>query len=280
MKFYVPELAVATLLPAQQAFQSKFGGKPWGFPIRHWPHCAECGTPMALLAQLAHAPPALRLAADGDVLHLFQCPQGGCSSYDFRAGCTAGLIVKQAELTQGLTQAPAACEDTQEIRLNVELWITGWTEQEDGIAENLTAAFFDWDQFDDLPEDFQSFGFDASRRTKSGSVPLWGGNGVAEHPAAPFEFLMQINTSLVVRGAMPAADAIGCHTRINQADGGSRDLPVSDHARRETAPWFAQQDEGEDVFHVEFANFGSDGTAYVFINRSTSPPGIAWSWSR
>lgn len=235
---------------------------------------------MALLAQLPHAPPALVLGDEADVLHLFQCPEGGCSSYDFQAGCTAGMIVKQAELTQGLTEAPAPSENREGIALNGELWITGWTEQEDGIAESLTEAFFDWEQFDALPESIQSFGFEACRRTKSGSVPLWGGNGIAQHPPAPFEFLMQVGTSLCLHGPMPAADAMGCDTRINHAQGDGGHLPVSGNAKKANAPWFAQQDEGADGFYVEIANFGSDGTAYVFIDRSTSPPRIAWSWSR
>lgn len=297
MKFYVPILKIATLMPPQQNLQPKLGGKPWGFPIQRWPICKECGTPMALLAQIPHDPPAIDLGNDSYVLHLFQCPVGGCSSYDYQAGCSSGLVVKRDELTQGFTEAPsidhlprnamavpasgmAPADPASEIPLNGELWISGWTEHEDGIPASIRHAFFDWDQFQDLPNEVQNLGFETRWRTKTGSVPLWGGNGVAEYPPAPFEYLMQIGTFLFLPGEMPSPDQMGCSARINIAGESGRDLPVSEHAKLDNAPWFAQQDEGDDRFYVEIANFGTDGTAYVYINRQVSPPDVVWAWSR
>ncbi len=296
MKFFVPRLAIATLLPQQRALQAKFGGKPWGFPIDQWPTCAECSAPMALLAQLPHAPPALIIGEDA-VLHLFQCPVAGCSSYDYLAGCTAGFVLKRQELLEGLTEAPRVEQLRQyafvgyddgavpppaihEIPLNGEVWITGWHEHDDGIPETMREAFYKAEQFDALPENIRDLAYKTGWRTKIGSVPLWPAYGVAEHPPTPFEYLMQIDTSLIVGGQMPDAEAMGCDTRINDAGGGGSHVPVSENAKRANAPWFAQRDEGADEFYIQFANFGSDGTAFVFINRTTSPPEIIWSWSR
>jgi hypothetical protein len=62
-------------------------------------------------------------------------------------------------------------------------------------------------------------------------------------------------------------------------------LPV--HTDTATAPWRAVQElDRDDEYYVEFANFGSDGTAYVFIDRETTrhepfSSGIAergWGW--
>lgn len=39
-------------------------------------------------------------------------------------------------------------------------------------------------------------------------------------------------------------------------------------------------EKGAPSFGVDFANFGSDGTGFVFIDRSASPPELRWFWSR
>ena len=31
---------------------------------------------------------------------------------------------------------------------------------------------------------------------------------------------------------------------------------------------------------ADFANFGSDGVAYIFIDRTAAPPNILWFWNR
>ena len=51
-------------------------------------------------------------------------------------------------------------------------------------------------------------------------------------------------------------------------------------ARRENAPSEVQQETGESGYSVTFANFGSDGTAFVFIDREAAPPRILLFWNR
>jgi hypothetical protein len=52
-----------------------------------------------------------------------------------------------------------------------------------------------------LPEEFQfPYNFDDRLRTKSGGVPYWTANGPAKVPPRPFDYLMQIDTFLSIRG--------------------------------------------------------------------------------
>jgi hypothetical protein len=57
--------------------------------------------------------------------------------------------------------------------------------------------------------------------------------------------------------------------------------PVPSAAKRENAPWNATQElDRDDEYYVEFANFGSDGTAYIFIDRERTPPRAIFFWNR
>jgi len=311
MKIFVPRLTVASLQPPQSALMPKFGGLPWGFPVERWPVCRECASSMALLAQLPHdAAAALDLGGDAHVLHLFQCPTGGCSSYAYEAGCTASLILRCEELGEGLTEPPAgppapnpyvAISRTLETgeteverfapaQMNGELWISGWDEYEDGARADQRDVYFDASRFFDADEDeqepfrkLQASDEDSFRfRTKAGGFPYWGGNGPTP-PEGAFEFLLQIDTFLDVKGALPKPDEIGCDVFLLSAQQGYDEeahLRVPDDKRRANAPWSAQQSSSDGAFYVEFANFGTDGTAYVFIDRAHSPPRVTWAWSR
>jgi hypothetical protein len=98
----------------------------------------------------------------------------------------------------------------------------------------------------------------------------------------PFDYLMQIDTYLIIQGRLPDPSAIGCDVYVHGANSQileTRRVPGG--ARRENAPWSAMQDLDEaDEYYVEFANFGTDGTAYVFIDRETTPPGAVFFWNR
>jgi hypothetical protein len=252
--------------------------------------------PMALLAQLPHHAPALDFGDSRWVLHLFQCTTAGCSTWSHDEGCNAAFILPRGALGEGLTPAlPTAAErpvnawiegsTPVDHSMHGELWITGWTEYEDAIPQNLRPAYFDHDAFYALPEKLQfPHDFDCRLSTKAGGVPYWtpnGPGGLPGIPPRPFDYLMQIDTCLSIQGRMPEPSAIGCDVYLHEANGGMAACPAPAAAKRENAPWNAVQTPGsDDEYSVEFANFGSDGTAYVFIDREAVPPRALFFWNR
>jgi len=273
----------------------KLGGLPWGFPAAMWPSCRKCSVPMALLAQLPHRHPALDFGDSRWVLHLFQCTTTGCSTWSYDEGCNAAFILPREALGEGLTPPPQVVSDRPVYvwvtgsmpvvhSMHGELWIAGWKEHEDAIPQHMSSAYFDPRAFGALPEEFQfphNFG---DPRTKAGGVPYWTANGpwgLPKIPSRPFDYLMQIDTFLSISGRLPDPSVIGCDVFVHDANGRMERRPVPDAAKRDNAPWTAMQErDRDDEYCVEFANFGSDGTAYVFIDRGTTPPRAVFFWNR
>jgi hypothetical protein len=84
----------------------------------------------------------------------------------------------------------------------------------------------------------------------------------------------------MLSGALPDPTAVGCDvSRYQGRQLETRQAPSN--ARRENAPWSVMQQVGEDDDHeVQFANFGSDGTLYVFIDRQATPSSVLLFWNR
>jgi hypothetical protein len=73
MRYFVPEIRLASELPTQACIQDKLGGLPWGVTASRWPMCSDCGKPQSLLAQFVHDASRLDLGRQGRALFLFQC---------------------------------------------------------------------------------------------------------------------------------------------------------------------------------------------------------------
>jgi hypothetical protein len=250
---------------------------------------------MALLAQLPHDSPALDLGDPRWVLHLFQCTTAGCSTWSYDEGCNAAFILPREALGESLTPMPQAIVERPVYArvagiapvghsMHGELWITGWNEHEDAIPQDMSPAYFDPVAFDALPEKFQfPHGFDHRLSTKTGGVPYWTANGpggLPDIPPSPFDYLMQIDTHVFIQGRLQDPPTIGCDVYLREANGRMERRPVGDAARRENAPWEAYESDRDGEYVVEYANFGTDGTAYVFIDRQTSPPRALLFWNR
>jgi hypothetical protein len=230
------------------------------------------------------------------VLHLFQCTTAGCSTWSYDEGCNAAFMLPREALGEGPTPAPQAVTKRPvnawisgstpvDHSMHGELWITGWDEHEDAIPPHMRPAYFDPGTFGALPAEFQfPHDFDHRLRTKAGGVPHWTANGpggLPEIPGRHFDYLMQIDTSLTVQGPLPDPSSVGCDVYLHQANGQMETRPVPSAAKQENAPWSAMQEaDRNDEYYVEFANFGSDGIAYVFIDRQTTPPRAVLSWNR
>jgi len=46
------------------------------------------------------------------------------------------------------------------------------------------------------------------------------------------------------------------------------------------APWIITHERSANHHYAGFTNLGSDGTAYVFIDRTRQPHGVKWYWNR
>ena len=291
---FIPRFEVATLRPPQTRLISKLGGLPWGFPVGMWPYCRECTLPMALLAQLPHQGPEVDFGDSRWVLHIFQCATAGCDTMSYDGGCNAALMLPREALGEGLTQAPEPTRERPirawtsgsvpvEHSMHGELWLTGWQEHDDAVPQHLGPAYFHVDTFYALPEELQfPDDYNYQLRTKSGGVPYWTAAAGPTEVPHPFEYLLQIDTAIPIQGRLPDPSEVGCDVYVHHASGETEEIRrVPSAAKRENAPWSVHQlrDEVGD-YQVEFANFGSDGTAYVFIDRETTPPRAIFFWNR
>jgi hypothetical protein len=198
VRSFVPCLAVASLRNVPQTqLTPKLGGLPWGLPQDLWPSCRECTAPMAPLAQLPHQDAVLDFGQPPAVLHLFQCTTPGCSTWSPDGGCNAAFVLPLECIGQGPTPAPPAVK--QGPAMHGELWLTGWPQHEDGIADELRACYLAVAPFYALPEPLRfPHQFDARLRTKADGTPCWTARGPSGMPPS-FDYLMQIDNLIPYR---------------------------------------------------------------------------------
>jgi hypothetical protein len=281
MRFFMPRFKIATMLPAQDRLLSKIGGLPWGLPQRLWPTC--CGKPQKLLAQFCHEPQILDLGAADTVLHLFQCME--CLGICNEAG-RAAFLVDRAVLGDALTIIEG-CDLPGDMGdgLIGEAWIEGWDEEDDRIPESRLAEFFSRRSLWAIQDEFSDIDwFDGRHMTKFGGTPRWTGNGPMSFPARPFEFLFQVNNDLIVSGTPPAPDKVGCDVyTYTYLDGRISDWTVAkpeDGKKRPNAPWIVKHEDSSHDYAFEFTNLGTDGTLFVFVDRTHKPNIVKWFWNR
>jgi len=283
VRYFLPRFKIATLAPPQTRLVSKIGGLPWGFPGRMWPKC--CGHPQKLVAQLVHDPPMLDLGAPGLVLHLFHC-------IDCDLGCShAGrstVLVDQSQLGSGLTRVEG-WDYKPELGESLvgELFIDAWEEGDDGIPPARLPEFFDERKLYDLHHEFGAIDwFEGRNSTRFGGSPRWTGNGPMQAPEAPYEFLFQIASGLWLEGPPPDAEDVGCQvlTTILQKEPlrivEQTAVAPRSGVRTVNAPWYLDHGQGDNHHWASFDNLGSDGTIFVFTDRTGSLPRILWFWNR
>ena len=225
-----------------------------------------------LLAQLPHDAPRLDLGDKRWVLHTFMCPGRGdgssytfCDFWDSGSGANVVFVVDRAALGRGLVSHPD--QPTQ----HGEVFITGWTEREDRVPLSEAEAYRDYDRWSSLPEKVQvPDGFNWIVRTKFGGTPYWTGNGPMSYPPSPYQFAYQIDDLLHIDGPIPDADTAGCPV-YNKAKGSQKSAEPA--RRKPNAPPMIQQNTRKPYgYYFEIANFCSDGTAFVYLDRTADPP--------
>ncbi|HXY35892.1 MAG TPA: hypothetical protein VEI07_16780 [Planctomycetaceae bacterium] len=236
MKYFVPDIRLATELPPQRSVEDKFGGIPWGLKSDDWPKCSDCGHSQSLLAQLLHDPVRLNLGRAGRVLFVFQCNHdpGMCSTWEAGSGANACFVLEPEALLDQMSSLPA-----DEPELEHELRVVGWFQREDGLPESLVPSFFDDDKYFALPEETLD---SVSGITRLGGVPAWIQNP-SEAPGPRWRFVGQLS----------------CYHSFF--------VPP---ATEESWIW-TDPDRGAGRTHCAAGpNFGDDGTAYLFL-RDASP---------
>lgn len=272
--YWEPEFVLGAMQPAQDGVVAKIGGLPWGFPQSRWPSCRECGRGLSHLAQLPHHDRIFDLGKAGSVLHLFHCEWDGiCSTWDDSTGASHWEIIDKTDLSAGLTSPPV------EARLLGEYRITGWQEGKTPaqFLANLD-SWYDQDRFFKLEDGI----FEGMIKidTKAGGIPYWTGNGPNSFPDPPYEYLAQFDTFMHCSGPIPTPDQADTTVRYNGAGEGGDDVYVDPEKKRGTANHLIQVERDPDRFYGDWANLGSDGTGFLFINREIDPVDIVWFWNR
>ncbi|MGN6371182.1 MAG: hypothetical protein ACTHN5_23250 [Phycisphaerae bacterium] len=278
MRYFKPKFQIATLAPPQTRLLSKIGGLPWGLPAHRWPH--HCGHPQKLIAQLCHEPPMLDLGDENAVLHLFMCGEcGGINQED--TGLDA-FILNRSELHNAVATIDGCDHKPEDYTpLTGEAWITGWIEHDDGIPASRLSEFFDEKKLWELHREFpQIQWFDSAEETKFGGTPRWTGNGPMSFPPSPFEFLLQLGSYLFVDGPPPDPNNVGCQVEIYSSGPSDERINTQPHKELPNAPWYILHERGTSRHYFAYTNFAFDGTAFVFIDRTHSPPIARWFYNR
>ena len=163
-----------------------------------------------------------------------------------------------------------------------ELWIDGWKEEDDGLDPALAIELFDQGKWMQLPKRVTNSMFEKHWRTKMGGVPYWTGNGPLQTPSQDYEFLFQLDTRIKFDGSPPKPDDVGGVVFVSELVGKRSKLQCNSPSsnKKQNAPRAIIVDDSKKKFSVEITNFGTDGTAYVFINRKSKPAEVYWFWNR
>lgn len=271
MKYWVPDLKLATQLPPQVQLEEKLGGLPWGLPESHWPHCRSCGKPQSLLAQFIHYLPRLDLGGQGRVLFVFQCNHdpGQCPTWEGGGGSNACLIVEGDALTDRLATPPGP-----DVEIETEARVQRWLERDDGIPEELGRSFFNDEDFSSLPDEVIDR---VATGTRLGGVPSWV-QSADEGPGHEWRFVAQLDSVYSFYSPVPDPDHIGSPVG-RRVDG--EYLYDNPAAVKHGAPSWAFVDDGNHegrIWTTDGPDFGDVGIGYVFVKPTSTPPEGWFFW--
>lgn len=253
MRYYKPVLKLSESLPPKTDYADQLGGLPWGFPLEKWPNCANCGSPLTLIAQFQHHQERLPLGKTGRVLYLFQCEalKNDCPTYEPDSGANAVIILNPEEQTHApLDKHPESLTILPEARVD------HWVVQDDGISHNQLDQFFDyqkWIQFGETePESVELC-------TRLGGPPGW--IQLPEPVEPPYYFAGQIDHYLEIT---PSPS----HPFTVEQDEHYRFIRISSPTN----------EEGDEPLFCDFANFGDSGMGYLFVNPAPDKPTGYFLW--
>jgi hypothetical protein len=124
-----------------------------------------------------------------------------------------------------------------------EIRVTQWTESDDGVPPERVPDYYDDDAYFALDEESMAPG---GRDTRLGGVPAWE-QSATEGPEQPWTFVGQIASRQPMQSPPPGF--------------------VDQHPLWIATGW-----------HLRGPNFGDDGIAYLFLDRSSDPPAACYFW--
>jgi len=271
MRYFVPDLRLASQLPEQTKLEDKFGGLPWGLPVDQWPTCAECGQHQSLLAQLAHDDLRLNLGGPGRVLFVFQCnwDPGMCETWSGTSGANACFVLGPEQLKNGLVAAPVDGLD-----LNNEARASLWLEKDDGVDEKYRHHFF----ADHLPEPLPREIYCAPTPvTRLGSVPTFI-QSPSEAPQDGWRFVGQLDGNYSFYSEVPSPEEVGCQVGHKTSEKWQYKAPKMVNPK--APPWVAAASsaKSEIRWFCEAANFGDAGLGYIFLYDAEPYPEGYFFW--
>lgn len=252
MRYFVPDIRLASELPAQSGIEDKLGGLPWGLAAGRWPRCNRCGRLQILLAQLIHDSSRLDLEREGRSLFVFECnnPSGLCLTSKGGSGANACFVVEPEEILPSITEMPEQAPPVQR-----EVRIVQWVERDDGLIPAEASPFFDAKKWDSLGESVRDGLFTkAEQCTRLGGVPHW------------------------IQG--PPKKAIGGWRFVGQLDSLYRFmLPPKSNAKGLRAVKLDRNHPDLLTYFCDGPSFGDAGMGYIFID-SKKPLPEGWFFSQ
>ena len=247
MRNFKPNFSLGCTRPEQTKLQSKFGGRPWGLAPAKWPKG------MALLCQLVHDPPMIDLGGDY-VLQLWHWndPDDFQDPPEYHFHCDFSTLVPRSELGEFLTPAPS------NQKLIGEVFIESWEEFDDNMPVEWLTMFFDKSSYGELLErEVGAIQFGGGLGTKFGRPPCWQGTNAIENAPQNCEFIFQTNAYIPIQGQLPNPNLI----------------------EKNNLKGLLPNPQGNGFQYV-ITDFGSDGSAFVFLDKTQDPPIPLWTWSR
>lgn len=214
----------------------KLGGLPWGFPAQLWPICEECGRPMSHLGQFPACSPEpdapVLPLAQDEVLFVFKC--------EWDSECSFWDFAEGSNRVLSLPRK--ALGDSLTVPPDVE---AQEGEEELRILPELGVARWVL-QDDGAPAELEEAFYEYGRH-----------DALRDEIASPHRWASEWRTKF---GGVPYWTGNGAQGQPSIPPG--RLLLQIDN--------WVTMDDGS--LTCDVANFCSDGTAYVFIDRTQSPP--------
>src|SRR5262245_49797931 len=189
MRYFLPDICLASASTMNTPFMERLGGVPSGLPLHLWPICSECGQHQSLLAQFAHHPERLDLGREGRMLFIFQCSRdpGMCGGEPWagQSGANACFVVETERLLAARPNPPPT-----DPQIEREAYVVNWIARDDGISESLRSVFFDDAQYLRIDEDVLKL---VPQVTRLGSVPAWI-QSAGEGPKGNWRFVGQLDS--------------------------------------------------------------------------------------
>jgi hypothetical protein len=210
------------------------------------------------------------------VLHLWHWSdfENYCEPPDYIADPKFSLLVPRSSLGRGLIPPPHG------TRLFGEVLIEGWRELDDNMPDDWLPLFYSSKTFREVSSrEGGCIEFGNGLRNKFGGQPCWSvaGPDAIDHVPGELPFLFQTDGWIRIKGPVPSYEEVGA-VLLDDHSGPER-ITKNPKATRPEAPWYLMTTDRDEYIAI-IADFASDGSAYVFMDRSTNPPVPRWTWSR